>query len=229
MTATTDAPLGHDQLFPSRRVVLLGASNVTRLLSVLVETACRFWGRPLDLLGAFGHGRSYGLRVPVLGRELPGIVECGLWRALERRPPAPTAALVTDVGNDILYDVPVPEIAGWVEVCLDRLLSSGARIVLTSLPLRSITRLSPARYLLARRILFPGCQLPYGEALARALDLDQRLRTLAAKRGIRVAEQRPEWYGFDPIHIRRWWGPRAWREILSGWSDAGPLPPLALP
>ena len=58
--------------------------------------------------------------MPFLWRELPGIVECGLWDALAQRPPAPTVALLTDIGNDLLYDVPVPQIVSWVETCLDR-------------------------------------------------------------------------------------------------------------
>src|SRR5205807_8069752 len=58
---------------PPRRVVVLGASNVSLGFGTIVETAARLWGAPLDLLAAFGHGRSYGLRKSVLGRELPGI------------------------------------------------------------------------------------------------------------------------------------------------------------
>jgi len=84
---------------PARRVVLLGASNLTRGISTAVETARLQWGRPLDVMAALGHGRSYGLASRLLCRTLPSIVECGLWPALAARPPAPTAALVTDVGN----------------------------------------------------------------------------------------------------------------------------------
>ena len=57
----------------------------------------------------------------MLGRELPGITTCGLWDALAARPPARTAALVTDVGNDLLYGAPVAAILDWVAECLDRL------------------------------------------------------------------------------------------------------------
>jgi hypothetical protein len=211
----------------SRRVVLLGASNVARGLSTLVETACRLWGRPLDLLAACGHGRSYGWRMSLLGRALPGIVDCGLWQALEQAPPAPTGALVTDVGNDILYDVPVDAIAAWVEACLGRLARAGARVVMTPLPLGNIATLSPARYLFFRRLLFPRCRLPYSAARERVLDLDGRLRALARSHGAHLAEHRPEWYGLDPIHIRRRHAAQAWRAILSPWADASPLPPPA--
>ena len=44
---------GPNNGLPPRRVVVLGASNVTRSLSTIVETACRLWGRPLDMLLAW--------------------------------------------------------------------------------------------------------------------------------------------------------------------------------
>jgi hypothetical protein len=205
---------------PRRRVILLGASNLARGLSTAVATARSIWGGPLEILGAFGHGRSYGVRTALLWRELPGILECGLWEALGRRPQAPTAALVTDVGNDLLLDVPAAETAGWVEACVDRLLGAGARVVLTPLPLCSVSNLSPLRFLLLRSVLFPGCRLGLETVQERARDLDERLRTLARTRGLSLVEHRAEWYGFDPIHIRRSHRPRAWHELLAHWSDA---------
>jgi hypothetical protein len=205
---------------PIRRAVLLGASNLRRDLRTVVETSRRMWGRPLEILAACGLGRSYGMRMPFLWRELPGIAECGLWQALASRPSAPTAALVTDVGNDLLYDVPVPQIAAWVEACLDRLRQMGARVVLTPLPLCNVALLSRRRFLLLRSVLFPGCRLPYGTVMERALDLDRRLRLLAQRWGAVLVEHRAEWYGFDPIHIRRTRSTSAWSEILAPWSEA---------
>jgi hypothetical protein len=222
LEASNTAP--QSLLLPARRVLLLGASNVVRGISTIVETACRLWGRPLDVLAAFGHGRSYGSRRWLLGRELPGIVECGLWQALAQRPAAPTAALVTDVGNDLLYEEPVPVIIDWIEWCLDQIERCEARVVMTLLPVSSIVTLSAARFVFFRTLLYPACRLGLSTVIERALDLNERLRDLGKRRGLVVVEQRPEWYGFDPIHIkRRCWG-RAWREILGGWSDKGPLP-----
>jgi hypothetical protein len=200
---------------PPRRLVVLGASNVALALPTLVAAARALWGGPLDVLLAFGHGRSYGMRMPLLWRELPGIIDCGLWRALEGRPPAPTAALLTDIGNDLLYEVPVPAIAAWVETCLDRLEQAGARVAMTSLPMRSVSGLSPSRFRVIRSIFFPRSQLRYDTILGWARELDERLRRLARERGAILVEPRPEWYGFDPIHIRRGRRAAAWLEMLS--------------
>jgi len=77
---------------PSRRVVFLGASNVVRAISTIVETAELSWGLPLDVLAACGHGRSYGRTSCVLGRSLPGSCSAGFGRISSgdlrcRRPP----------------------------------------------------------------------------------------------------------------------------------------------
>lgn len=208
---------------PARRFIVLGASNVALSFPALVATAHRLWAEPLDILGAFGHGRSYGQRHALFWRELPGIAECGLWPALAQRPPVSSVALVTDVGNDLLYDVPVPEITAWVQTCLDRLRRAGARIVLTPLPLANIARLSRARFLFFRTLFFPGCRLSYATLQERAHELDRRLRALAKEQGALLGEHRPEWYGLDPIHIRRPWRSAAWSTILSLASQAAPL------
>ena len=213
----------------ARRVILLGASNLRWGLATVVEVGCRLWGRPLDVLAACGPGRSYGLRMPFLCWELPGITACGLWEALARRPSAPTAALVTDIGNDLLYDVPVPQIAAWVEACLERLVRTGARVVLMPLPLCSVAALSRARFLVLRSVLFPRCRLTYTTVLERAFDLDRRLRLLAQTWSGVLVEHRPEWYRFDPIHIRGSRISAAWSEILACWSDGTPREATPVP
>jgi hypothetical protein len=218
MATGTDVP---------RRIVLLGASNLTRGISTVVETAQTIWGTPLEVLAALGHGRSYGLRSRVLGRELPGITACGLWDALAARPPAETAAVVTDIGNDLLYGASVPTILSWVAETLDRLTALGARTVMTLLPLASVEALSEWRFKIARTCAFPKSQAQFGEILEQARDLNAGLARLAAERHVRIVEQCGAWYGFDAIHIRlRQWR-TAWAEILAPWSDAPTSAPAA--
>jgi hypothetical protein len=205
---------------PPRRVVLLGASNLTRGISTVIETAWSLLGSPLEVLAALGHGRSYGLASRVLGRELPGIRQSGLWDALAARPTAETAALVTDIGNDLLYGAPVESILRWVSESLERLDTARARTVLTLLPIDNVEALSEWRYWIVRTCAFPKCRARLDEILGAAGELNAGLKRLAAERRVPVVELRGEWYGFDPIHIRlRHWR-AAWREILSPWSDA---------
>lgn len=212
----------------ARRAILLGASNLLRSMPAVLDAALLSRGGPLEMFFACGHGRSYGLTSRILGRALPGIVQCGLWEALAERPKVETTALVTDIGNDLLYGVPPQQIAGWVETCLDRLLALGARPVITALPLANLATLSPARYKLFRTLFFPPCRLSLAQMREAASQLDERLRQVAQSRNIPLMELRSAWYGLDPIHIRYRHAPAAWREILSQWSEqeaalAGPI------
>lgn len=201
---------------PALRVVLLGASNLKigfpQALSRLRSGAAG----PIEVLAALGHGRSYGSWSRLAWvRSLPGIVQCALWDELERRPDLPTLALLTDVGNDILYGFPVPTIADWVEVCLERLVRRQSEIIVALLPLAALEKTSPFRYHFIRQILFPGRRAaPWSAVLESARELNERLRKLAADHGAELVEPSPSWYGIDPIHVRRSRRTEAWSRIF---------------
>ncbi len=211
----------------ARRVVLLGASNLTKSIGTVLDAATGSWGTPLDVMAALGHGRSYGRDTRFFGLELPGIEACGLWNDLAANSGAATAALVTDIGNDLLYEEPVDRITGWVERCLDRLSEAGSHTIVTVLPIDNLQTLSPARFRLLRTLFFPSSGIGLSEVTRRALALDAAVRRLAHERRFAVIEHRPAWYGFDPIHIRFAHRPQAWRDILSPWSGDAPSGPAA--
>jgi hypothetical protein len=214
-------PAGH-------RVVVLGASNVARGISVIAETARRMHGRPLEIFAAFGRGRSYGQASQFLGFGLPGIVDCGLWESLSARPPLATSALLTDIGNDLFYDQPLERIVGWVDLCLARLAAIKARTVVTRLPLDNLPGLTEKRFRLLRKIFFPRCRQSLTQVTELAKALDERVVELARGYGAEIISPPRTWYGFDAIHIRLRATPRAWREILLAWSP-DLAPPRAVP
>lgn len=197
---------------------MLGASNLVRCLPTIVNTTRRVWGQPLDFIAALGHGRSYGMDSRVLGRTLPGITHCALWQEVAQRPEARTAALITDVGNDILYGVSSDQIAEWVDQCCTRLTPMCEAIVVTQLPLRALERLGRVRFYALRTVLFPFSRLRFEGLMSTATDLNEALVTVARRHRAHVIEPDPGWYGFDPIHIRRRQAGEAWSRILSSWS-----------
>jgi hypothetical protein len=199
------------------RLVALGASNLVRGLRVLVAAAREAWGDPIEVFAALGHGRSYGLTSTfAFVRSLPGIDACGLWAPLGTRPPLPTRALVTDVGNDVLYGAAPDRILTWVEQAVARLQDQGAEVVLTDLPMESIETIGRLRFAAFRSLFVPSCRLDVDEVRLRSRTVQQGLIDLASRREIVLVRLQPEWYGIDPIHIRpRYWA-AAWRTILSG-------------
>ena len=203
---------------PQRRVVLLGASNLTKGIGTVLETSARVWGGPQQVFAALGHGRSYGRTTRFVGMRLPGIESCDLWQDLAAAEPLPTAALVTDIGNDLLYEEPVERIIEWVERCLDRLAVLDARTTVTLLPIDNLHALGSGRFRLLRSLFFPSSRITLAEVTHRAKALNEGVRRLAAERGFATAEHRTAWYGFDPIHIRFLRRGEAWRDILAGWA-----------
>ena len=198
------------------RVVAVGASNLTRGFHAVVGVARQAWGPDVDVLVALGNGRSFGSPSTYLARTLPGILHSGLWRELESQPPAPTHALVTDVGNDILYGFPPAQILGWVDECAARLVRFAQDIIVTGLPSATMSGLSPGRYLFFRSVFFPRCRLSFAQTMEAARTVQSGLEDLASRRGLRFVELKPEWYGLDPIHIRPGKVRLAWQEILGG-------------
>jgi hypothetical protein len=209
---------------PALRAILLGASNLKAALPLLLAGLRRRTGGAIEVLAACGHGRSYGMWSRFLFvRRLPGIAECGLWRELSRRPPLPAVALVTDIGNDLLYGARAGTIAAWVGTCLDRLAFQRAEIALSLLPLPRLESLSAGQYLLARSLLFPGRNVPWETVRGEARELDEKLLHLGKEHGARLIRPEASWYGLDPIHILRSRREEVWRDVLSGWT----LPPRA--
>jgi hypothetical protein len=196
------------------RVVALGASNLTRGLETVVSTARTAWGSDVEVVGALGHGRSYGVESRLAIRTLPGILESGLWDALSALPPATTRGLVTDVGNDILYEFPAATVLAWVEEAVDRLQDVTDDIVMTDLPLHTIRNLSTPAFLMFRSIFAPKCRLSLAQVVDTAEWVNEGLASMAKSKGLHFVRMEPEWYGLDPIHIRPgWWHP-AWQQIL---------------
>lgn len=204
-----------------QQVILLGASNLTRGISTVVGSAESLLGTPLQILVASGHGRSYGSVSSVLGRQLPGIRQCGLWQAAttgnHRSPPY---ALVTDLGNDLFYGASVELLTSWVDEILQQLVKLESRTVVTLLPIDTADTISPWRFRTMRRMMFPSCELDLGELKLRIGEVNQRLIELCFAYRCTAVEQRANWYGFDPIHIRfsRW--STAWTQILRPWATS---------
>jgi hypothetical protein len=206
-------------------VVAIGASNLSRGLPRLVATA-RGRSGPSDLMVAAGHGRSYGANSRVAWRRLPAILRSGLWQALDRLEPGatgrPVCAVVTDIGNDLLYGFSVEQTAGWVRECMARLTARGAQVAVTALPLASVARAGPLRYGLLRTVYVPGCRLSLAELRSAAERLDEAVRGIASEHGAALIEQPGDWYGFDSIHVRRRRLDALWNAAADAWGMPGP-------
>jgi hypothetical protein len=200
------------------RLVLLGASNLTRGFRTVVSLAHARIGGPLEVLAALGNGRSYGMVSRFLGRTLPGIGGCGLWRGLASARDLPTYALLTDLGNDLAFGAPPERILSWVRASLEPL--GDAHVIVSGLPLPSLRGLAPWQFALWATFFFPGRGLSMERILSGAAELEEGLRALSEERGLAFVASSGEWFGADPIHFARPRVGAAWQSILAPWGTA---------
>ena len=169
------------------------------------------------------------MRSALFSRELPGILECQLWSALESyvqemcNHAGPRVALVTDIGNDLLYQVELKQVIEWLEECVDRLCRLGFETVVTTLPMTSVLAMGALRFTVARNILFPDCHMSWGDVLSASSELDEAVRRMANRRNLEVIIPSAKWYTADPIHIRQSRQRRAFEAMCSHWKT---LPPV---
>ena len=205
---------------PTRRVVLLGASNVALSFATIVQTVRAMWREPVEIMAAMGHGRSYGQDSWVLGRKISGIFSCALWQDLHRRPALPTTAFLTDVGNDLMYGVPPAQLVEWVAGCVDRLNDAGATTTIAQLPIGSLDRLGEARFRFFLKLLFPRSPLTLASAKEAANATNEGLLALGRAQKLSVIPVSDAWYGIDPIHVRRSVRRTAWPTMFSAWCES---------
>jgi hypothetical protein len=200
------------------RLILLGASNLTLSFPVVIKSASAILGGPLDVYACIGHGRSYGMWSTVMGRGLPGIVDSGLWTTLQQKPSSHAVALITDIGNDIMYGSSPQQIALWIQQCVDRLQRDGAAVSINAMPIDSIRSVRAWQYAIVKGLLFPTRRITFRQAIDRSIELHDRIAEVARSRSVPLITCHRHWYGFDPIHIRKRHRRDAWHMIMSGSS-----------
>lgn len=203
---------------PDSRWILLGASNAARGGLALLDAMRARAGGPVEVHGAIGRGRSYGIPSRLLGRGLSGILASPLWSATAAGDRRRTTAILMDVGNDLFYGVPVPLLLAWIDLCLQRLGERAAEVAVVGIPMTALHRLRPWQYEVFRRLMAPSCRLSLAEGLRQAQQLHEGLQALAARHQARFVPVDDAWYGVDPIHVR--W--RHWRNaaaLLAGGDD----------
>lgn len=156
----------------------------------------------------------------MLGRGLPAILSCGVLEELARLDPTrgPVRVAITDVGNDVAYGVEPARILSWIDECLAAA-PTGATVSLGLPPAAPLGRLADRTLLLLRLVFFPSSRVPVPVLRARLAALDRGLRELGERVDVTL-EPEPDWYGWDPIHVRRRHRETAWRLLLAAGDRA---------
>ena len=206
------------------KVVLLGASNLSLGWPRLADEVTEAVNSPLEVYTAHGMGRSYcGERSGFAFWQLPGILKSGLWNALASsgNNNGNCYALITDLGNDLVYGKSPLEVVDAARECVTRLRAWNAdcRIVMTRPPTASVETVGKLRFGVCRWILFPKCPLSLPEVKQATAELDCRLVELAGDLQVQITEPSLDWYGLDPIHVKRKHQRTAFGRMIQRWQS----------
>ncbi len=214
---------------PAHYAAILGASNLTFSLPEAVRWTLASTEGRRELFVAHGPGRSYGLRAGTVFARYVGLSQCALFERLERavagEPRPRVHALLTDIGNDLIYSASPALVEKWVAKTMDRLARLGARVAVTALPRDSLRRMPRASYYLFRTLYHPPCRIPYTAMMARVDEMQERLAALCAEREALFLPAPAEWYGLDHLHLKirkRREAFRFWLGELFGREPSGP-------
>ncbi|QDT63777.1 hypothetical protein V22_10020 [Calycomorphotria hydatis] len=176
---------------------------------------------PVDLYVVAGHGRSLKHWTSIGYRSLPGVLECGLWDALDSAPPVEgrSAGLITDIGNDLLYGHSADDLMRWLTEVVTRTRPHVDELVLTHMPTFSFDRLTPLAYQTFSRFFMPNVKpRPYEKMRSDLTYVSEAIDELAASVGAVTVKPEPEWYGVDPIHLRLTKKREAWRAYVESFA-----------
>ncbi len=211
----------------------MGASNLARGYRALAGSlGRRLAPHPVSCYAALGPGRGYVAPGGLWNIVYPPISECGLVDALRHRvmPGSRLVALLSDIGNDIMYDVPAGDILASVEKIIDDISCLDGSVVVTPIPLDIRHDVSEKVFHILRKAFYPRSQVTYDQAERAVIEINQRLFSLRSPR-VRVIEGMEAFRGFDKIHYAVLKNSEAWSrvgEAMLGLLDEGAGPPLAI-
>ena len=194
-------------------LVLLGASNLSRGCFAFVRhiKTC-LYPRKVEVLIASGPGRAYHASGGLLNVSYPPICTSDIFEAAHSKSESgyQVVALVTDIGNDIMYSVSAEQVIETIQQVFARLKSMNAEIYYTTLPAAFEKGVHPLWFYFLRSILLPFSRVSYDEAVAGIVKVNRFLKESGGTYGHMVPDM-DRYLGFDEIHY-------GWLRAHSAWS-----------
>ena len=194
-------------------VMLLGASNLSRGCFALSRymKAC-LHPRPVEVLIASGPGRGYCVPGGLLNASYPPIFSSDIFEAAQNKLESGyrVVALVTDMGNDLMYGVPAESLIATIQQIFDRLQSMQAEVFYTTLPAAFEKRVHPIWFYILRTLLLPFSRVSYEKAKAGIIEVNQFLKNSTAEHRHWIPDM-DSYLGYDEIHY-------GWLRAHNAWS-----------
>ena len=194
-------------------LILLGASNLSRGCFAFSRhmKAC-LHPRPVEVLIASGPGRGYCAVGGLLNANYPPIHSSDIFEVAQKKVESgyQVVALVTDIGNDIMYSVPAEGLIEAIHQIFTRLQSMNAEIFYTTLPVAFEKKVHPIWFYILRSLLLPFSRVSYDKATAGIIAVNQFLGKSDSQHCHLISDM-DRFLGFDEIHY-------GWLRAHHAWS-----------
>lgn len=203
----------------------MGASNLARGYSALVNSLIHcLCPQPVEILHAMGPGRGYIAQGGVFNVSYAPIVDSGIVKAARKRQPetSKTLALITDIGNDIMYDVPVAEIMAGLDSLMRELNGMDAEVFVNPIPMDLLEDVSEQQFRMLRRVFYPRSPVTYSGAADAVSKINISLRESVGGR-IHLLPSFKDYCGVDKIHYSVFHSHRAWSEVVNAMCRVLPV------
>lgn len=194
-------------------LILLGASNLSRgCFAFARHMKVCLYPRKVEVLIASGPGRAYCASGGLLNVTYPPIQSSEIFEVARSKSQSGSQviALVTDIGNDIMYGVSTEKILEAVRQVFTRLQSMNAEIFFTTLPVAFEKGDHPVWFYILRALLFPRSTVAYDEAVAGIIEINQFLKNYVGEHRLLIPDA-DRYLGHDEIHY-------GWLQAHKAWS-----------
>jgi hypothetical protein len=195
--------------------IFLGASNLARSLDGLKLCIKRcMLPRTTSFLHAMGPGRGYVNRGGILNTVYSPILDSGIFEAAQNKriKNQQVVALITDIGNDIMYDASADKIIGGIQYLYNLLDAFETNIFITSIPVDLENDISELYFNILRKIYFPNSSVSYSQASNNIKVINQFILESSDQK-ISVIDDMKPFYGIDKIHYSILKSQMAWSHI----------------
>jgi hypothetical protein len=197
--------------------ILLGASNLARARYGIQKYLEKiFASDSVSTLIASGPGRAYCVTGGIFLvnyhplKNSPAI-NLGRYKSLEFYQ---TVALISDIGNDIMYGVPVQKIIRDLDKLIHELSHFCSHVFVIPIPCKKIEQLSNWKINLLKKLLFPKSQLSPENIISSVHAINHFLSQLQNPR-VTVLETMDDSIGWDHVHYGIFKMHTAWAQIIA--------------
>ena len=202
--------------------VLLGASNLARSFYGLKNCIKRcLLPRSSYFIHAMGPGRGYISQGGILNATYPPITNCGILEAVRniRKPNQKVIALITDIGNDIMYGIPPDEIIGGLQYIFDALNEIETNIFITPISVNLKNDISEFYFRILRQIFFPKSKAKYPQTLEAIEDINKFINQSSNEKIVVISDME-QFCGLDKIHYSVLKSHLAWSYLANKLTDS---------